>query len=44
MSYLCDTNIISELTRPMPNAGVTAWSDTVTSISDRITPTVGDRS
>jgi predicted nucleic acid-binding protein len=30
MSYLCDTNIISELTRPMPNSGVTAWIGTVT--------------
>lgn len=33
MSYICDKNIISELTRPMPNRGVTAWSDTVTSIN-----------
>jgi predicted nucleic acid-binding protein len=33
MSHLCDTNIISELTRPMPNAGVTAWIGTVTSIN-----------
>ncbi|MBW4570187.1 MAG: type II toxin-antitoxin system VapC family toxin [Tolypothrix carrinoi HA7290-LM1] len=33
MSYLCDTNIISELTRPMPNSGVTAWIDTVTSLN-----------
>ncbi len=32
MSNLCDTNIISELTRPMPNPGVTAWIGTVTSI------------
>ncbi|KAB8334268.1 type II toxin-antitoxin system VapC family toxin [Scytonema tolypothrichoides VB-61278] len=33
MSDICDTNIISELTRPMPNPGVTAWSDTVTSMN-----------
>ncbi|NMG09509.1 type II toxin-antitoxin system VapC family toxin [Brasilonema sp. UFV-L1] len=33
MSHLCDTNIISELTRPMPNLGVVAWSETVTSIN-----------
>ncbi|MBE9202092.1 type II toxin-antitoxin system VapC family toxin [Nodularia sp. LEGE 06071] len=33
MSNLCDTNIISELTRPIPNAGVIAWSGTVTSIN-----------
>ncbi|MBW4667583.1 MAG: type II toxin-antitoxin system VapC family toxin [Cyanomargarita calcarea GSE-NOS-MK-12-04C] len=33
MSHLCDTNIISELTRPMPNQGVIAWSGTVTSIN-----------
>ncbi len=33
MSNLCDTNIISELTRPMPNPGVTAWIGTVTSIN-----------
>lgn len=33
MSHLCDTNIISELTRPMPNPGVIAWSGTVTSIN-----------
>lgn len=33
MSHLCDTNIISELTRPMPNLGVIAWSGTVTSIN-----------
>ncbi|MUG94642.1 PIN domain-containing protein [Scytonema sp. UIC 10036] len=33
MSHLCDTNIISELTRPMPNPGVIAWSGTVKSIN-----------
>ncbi|RUR76274.1 hypothetical protein PCC6912_44460 [Chlorogloeopsis fritschii PCC 6912] len=33
MSHLCDTNIISELTRPMPNLGVIAWNSTVTSIN-----------
>jgi toxin FitB len=33
MSHLCDTNIISELTRPMPNPGVTEWIATVTSIN-----------
>ncbi|MDF5723471.1 MAG: type II toxin-antitoxin system VapC family toxin [Rhizonema sp. PD37] len=33
MSHLCDTNIISELTRPIPNPGVTAWSGTVLSIN-----------
>jgi len=26
MSYLVDTNIISELTRPSPNAGVVQWA------------------
>ncbi|PLZ86699.1 PIN domain-containing protein [Fischerella thermalis CCMEE 5196] len=33
MSILCDTNIISELARPLPNSGVLAWSRTVTSIN-----------
>ncbi|MEH1790774.1 MAG: type II toxin-antitoxin system VapC family toxin [Nostoc sp.] len=33
MSNLCDTNIISELTRPIPNPGVIKWSGTVTSIN-----------
>lgn len=32
MTFLCDTNIISELSRPTPNQGVIAWSGTVTSI------------
>ena len=31
--YLCDTNVISELTRPGPNPGVLAWAETVVSIS-----------
>ena len=31
--YLVDTNIISELARPMPNAGVLAWASTVTTIA-----------
>jgi predicted nucleic acid-binding protein len=31
--YLCDTNIISELARPRPNAGVLAWAATVVSIN-----------
>lgn len=26
MTYLCDTNIISELARPQPNSGVTTWA------------------
>jgi predicted nucleic acid-binding protein len=30
--YLCDTNIISELARPVPNAGVSAWAETVVTI------------
>lgn len=30
MSNLCDTNIISELTRPNPNLGTITWSGTVT--------------
>lgn len=25
MAYLLDTNVISELTKPLPNAGVLAW-------------------
>ena len=33
MSYLCDTNIISELARPTPNIGVVAWSASVTTIT-----------
>lgn len=33
MTFLCDTNIISELARPQPNPGVLAWSKQVSSIS-----------
>lgn len=33
MTFLCDTNIISELTRSEPNPGVLAWSQEVSSIS-----------
>jgi toxin FitB len=29
MTFLCDTNIISELVRPAPNPGVLAWRSTV---------------
>lgn len=29
---LCDTNIISELARQQPNAGVIAWSENITTI------------
>ncbi|MEH1910791.1 type II toxin-antitoxin system VapC family toxin [Nostoc sp.] len=32
MSFLCDTNIISELARPVPNPGVIAWSKSISSI------------
>lgn len=32
MSFLCDTNIISELARPIPNPGVIAWSQSISSI------------
>lgn len=32
MSILCDTNIISELARPIPNPGVVAWSGNITSL------------
>ncbi|MGH8615605.1 MAG: type II toxin-antitoxin system VapC family toxin [Gammaproteobacteria bacterium] len=30
--YLVDTNIISELARPNPNAGVVAWAQTTSSV------------
>ncbi len=30
---LCDTNVISELTRREPNAGVLAWADSVPAIA-----------
>lgn len=33
MSNLCDTNIISELARPMPNLGIVTWIGTETSIN-----------
>jgi len=33
MTFLCDTNIISELARPKPNPGVINWSTTVSSIN-----------
>lgn len=32
MSVLCDTNIISELARPIPNPGVLTWSTSVSSV------------
>lgn len=31
--YLVDTNIVSELARPVPNAGVLVWAGTVTMIA-----------
>jgi len=33
MTFLCDTNIISELARLQPNHGVSTWSATVSSIA-----------
>lgn len=33
MSYLADTNVASELIRPVPNPGVLAWARGVSSIS-----------
>ncbi len=33
MTYLCDTNVISELARPQPNRGVITWSLDITSIA-----------
>ncbi|NJK65800.1 MAG: type II toxin-antitoxin system VapC family toxin [Microcoleus sp. SU_5_3] len=33
MTFLCDTNIISELARPQPNSGVLEWSQGVSSIA-----------
>lgn len=33
MTFLCDTNVISELARPQPNSGVMVWNATVSSIS-----------
>jgi predicted nucleic acid-binding protein len=32
MTVLCDTNIISELTRPQPNSGVLEWSEQVSKL------------
>ncbi len=32
MTFLCDTNVISELVRPQPNPGVITWSTQVSSI------------
>jgi predicted nucleic acid-binding protein len=29
---LCDTNILSELTRPVPNQGVIEWADNISNI------------
>jgi toxin FitB len=29
MNFLCDTNIVSELARPVPNAGVLGWAENV---------------
>jgi toxin FitB len=33
MNHLIDTNIISELARPRPNAGVIAWADDVSEVA-----------
>jgi predicted nucleic acid-binding protein len=33
MTFLCETNILSELSRPAPNPGVLAWSDQVKSVA-----------
>jgi toxin FitB len=33
VSYLVDTNVIGDLARPRPNAGVLTWAGQVTSIS-----------
>ncbi|GBF78614.1 type II toxin-antitoxin system VapC family toxin [Aphanothece sacrum] len=33
MTFLCDTNLISELARPQPNPGVLVWATAVSSIS-----------
>ncbi len=33
MTFLCDTNLISELARPQPNPGVLVWAAEVSSIS-----------
>lgn len=33
MSFLCDTNVIGELARPRPNAGVVAWASQVSTLT-----------
>ncbi|MFM6037041.1 MAG: PIN domain-containing protein [Sphaerospermopsis kisseleviana] len=33
MTFLCDTNIISELARPQPNAGVLIWLQNLSDIN-----------
>jgi predicted nucleic acid-binding protein len=33
MTFLCDTNVISELARSQPNPGVWTWIATVSSIA-----------
>jgi predicted nucleic acid-binding protein len=33
MTFLCDTNIVSERARPTPNAGVFSWAENVQAIS-----------
>jgi len=33
MTFLCDTNIISELVRPQPNPGVLIWVKNLSSIN-----------
>jgi toxin FitB len=33
MSFLCDTNIISELSRSQPNLGIVRWTDMQTDIT-----------
>jgi predicted nucleic acid-binding protein len=32
-TFLCDTNILSELARPQPNSGVEAWAQGLSSIA-----------
>ena len=33
MSFLCDTNVLSELVKPRPDPGVVAWASGVTSVA-----------
>ncbi|HSG40226.1 MAG TPA: type II toxin-antitoxin system VapC family toxin [Thermoanaerobaculia bacterium] len=33
MTFLCDTNVLSELVRPQPNPGVAEWAQRVSSIA-----------